>query len=891
MRTAPLLVFAATLLPGSLLGCRSSDKDEGEIGYEALTDADGDGFYAEQDDCDDDEAAAYPGAEEVCDGIDNDCDGDADEGLLSDWYRDADADGHGDAASVENACEQPQGYVALDDDCDDLDADVYPEAPERCDDLDNDCDGEVDEDITELWYADSDGDGYGDAASTLESCDPDAGWVADSTDCDDDAAETFPGAEEICDEADNDCDDEIDEGVLLTFYSDADGDGWGDEASPVEACEEPSGATERAGDCDDTDASVSPVATELCDEVDNDCDGTVDEDEAADAATFYADGDSDGYGDADSTAEACEAPSGYVDDDEDCDDSDASISPAAAEVCDEVDNDCDGLVDDEDPSLSGASTWYIDYDSDGYGASTYSTEACEQPTGYVDNTDDCDDTTDAASPAEAEVCDEIDNDCDGDIDEDDASDALTWYADLDGDSYGNASSSTTACEEPSGYVGDDTDCDDTDDTVYPDAAELYDGLDNDCDGDIDEDLWLGTGADGSLTVSGTTDLSTDASGSRTVADAVSYGVTAISSTDLTVDDTVSGIAAGDEVLIINLQGSDSYDGAVGTYEFAWVDSVSGSTITLADAVAGTYGDSSNSDLTDQVVIVQRVPQYEDVTVDATGTLTTSAWDGSAGGVLAFRATGTVSVASGGAITVAELGYTGGDTGTCNNCDAFQGESYLGEGDGDEYGGPYNEAIGAYAANEGGGGANVTGGGGNHAGGATDGDSWNGGSYTAPSAGDTYGDDELTGLFFGSGGGGVWNGGTDTTGEDPGPGGDGGGILYIGAALIQTDDADAIVAYGGDTDHWAAGSWTYGAGGGAGGSVFLVADEVDLASGSVDAQGGLGQSSYIRAGGDGGYGRVRIDCNTCNGAASGSTSAESALQDAAEPDPGYSTTPS
>ena len=116
------------------------------------------------------------------------------------------------------------------------------------------------------------------------------------------------------------------------------------------------------------------------------------------------------------------------------------------------------------------------------------------------------------------------------------------------------------------------------------------------------------------------------------------------------------------------------------------------------------------------------------------------------------------------------------------------------------------------------------------------------------------------------------------------------ITAIGADTIQTDGEDAISAWGGDTDHWAYGSWTYGAGGGAGGSIYLIADTVDLAADSVDAQGGLGQSSYIRAGGDGGYGRVRIDCSDCNGYSSGSTDAESALQDASEPDPGYSTTP-
>jgi len=258
--------------------------------------------------------------------------------------------------------------------------------------------------------------------------------------------------------------------------------------------------------------------------------------------------------------------------------------------------------------------------------------------------------------------------------------------------------------------------------------------------------------------------------------------------------------------------------------------------------------------------------------------------------LAFRAAGTVWVEDGSRIDLSELGYAAGDTGTCNNCDAFQGESLGGEGIGDEYGDIYNESIGGYLANLGGGGANITGGGGEYGGGATAGDAWFPGVYTAPEPGEEYGEVDLEQIFFGSGGGGVWNGGTDEVDEDPGPGGGGGGILYIGAGSLVLDGASAIVASGGTTEHWASGSWTYGAGGGAGGSVFLKADSVELAADSIDAQGGLGQSDYTRVGGDGGAGRVRIDCSLCNGYLQGSSDAETALDDAAEPSPGHSESP-
>ncbi len=233
------------------------------------------------------------------------------------------------------------------------------------------------------------------------------------------------------------------------------------------------------------DAAVRPGATELCNGVDDDCDDEVDE-EAADAATWYADDDSDGYGDAGSTTEACETPSGYTDDATDCDDGDGAIHPDAAETCNGADDDCDGLVDDEDPRVTGTSTWYLDYDADGYGAaSAYDLETCEQPSGYADNAEDCDDNDANISPSGVELCDGVDNDCDGNIDEDDADDAGTWYLDSDSDGYGDGGSTAEACEIPTNYVDDATDCDDSDADVYPGshATEIpYDGVDQDCDG-------------------------------------------------------------------------------------------------------------------------------------------------------------------------------------------------------------------------------------------------------------------------------------------------------------------------------------------------------------------------------------------------------------------------
>ena len=178
---------------------------------------------------------------------------------------------------------------------------------------------------------DRDGDGH---ASTSDGGD----------DCDDDDAGVHPGADEICDGVDNDCDDEIDEGATTTLYVDADGDGFGDVAQPIEACEAAAGLVADATDCDDADAGRHPAADEVCDEVDNDCDGEIDED-PVDGTTFHVDADGDGRGDPAAPVVTCALRDGLVDDATDCDDAEPRAWGGAAEVCDGIDNDCDGAGD------------------------------------------------------------------------------------------------------------------------------------------------------------------------------------------------------------------------------------------------------------------------------------------------------------------------------------------------------------------------------------------------------------------------------------------------------------------------------------------------------------------------------------------------------------------
>ena len=456
-------------------------------------DVDADGYTPADGDCDDLSTEVYPNAPEICDGEDNNCDGTIDEGLTITFYLDTDGDAWGDSDTTLEACELPDGFTELDGDCNDRDPEISPEADERCDGADNDCDGDIDEDLITVWYYDADGDGFGDVDSGYDTCDPPSGWVTDSSDCDDTAADAHPGGTEVCDERDNDCDGTTDEGVTTTFYRDDDSDGFGLTSGTVGACAVIAGYSPTPGDCNDTDGSISPNSTELCDGVDNDCNGTTDESTAADASDWYADTDADGFGDPSSVTTSCVLPSGYVDNNSDCDDTDVDINPSVHEICDGEDNNCNGWLDAGDPTLTDGTTFYADADGDGYGTTDYSTLECAAPTGYVEDSTDCDDTHADSYPGADEVCDGDDNDCDGSADED-AIDMLTFYRDFDSDSYGDASTTTDSCTEPAGYVDNDGDCSDTQPAINPGAAEECNSKDDDCDGLTDDDDTDLTGA-------------------------------------------------------------------------------------------------------------------------------------------------------------------------------------------------------------------------------------------------------------------------------------------------------------------------------------------------------------------------------------------------------------
>jgi len=273
---------------------------------------------------------------------------------------------------------------------------------------------------------------------------------------------------------------------------DADGDGYGEDE-----------------DCDDRDGAISPSAPEICDGLDNDCDGRIDDaDDSVDATTGssgFADADGDGFGDPDAPVEACALPTDAVADATDCDDADPDVHPDAVERCDpdDRDEDCDGAADDADPSVDpdSAVAWYRDADEDGHGdPDDPGVRSCDPPAdgrAYAATAEDCDDSDPAAHPGAEEICDGgVDNDCDGLIDAEDDSfdpaDTPTWHPDADGDGYGDAEGAgVLSCDDPSTdddpRVADATDCDDGDARRNPGSAEVCsDGVDNDCDGDVNE---------------------------------------------------------------------------------------------------------------------------------------------------------------------------------------------------------------------------------------------------------------------------------------------------------------------------------------------------------------------------------------------------------------------
>jgi hypothetical protein len=462
-----------------------------------MKDVDGDDFgdasatlpIVAGNDCDDDDPTVFLGAPELCDGNDNACAG----AVAGD-----EIDVDGDSWVACTGWEDTQGDdpdVAGGGDCDETDILTFPGAapqetvPDACmKDLDDDDFGDLSppagvtagtdcDDASPVTFPgaaaidgplncmkDADDDDYGDESTVLP--------VVPGGDCDDGAPAVNPGVPEgpqgdpVCsDTLDNDCDGLVDgdDPVCAGTASacpDADDDGFADCTSDSNC--DPAGLV--CGDCDDSVGTVNPDADEVCDNVDNDCDASVDE---------GFDLDDDGF-------TSCDLPLA------DCDDDNQAVNPAAQELCgDGVDNDCDAATEDL-------------FDGDGDGATCEVDCNDDDPTLNFDDTDmdtfstcagDCDDDDPAVNPGVPEVCDDgIDNDCNGgtlDIFDNDA-DGATCVVDCDDD---DPSLNLDDADED-GFTSCDGDCDDSVPEVNPSATDSCDGIDNNCDGVVDEDFDL-----------------------------------------------------------------------------------------------------------------------------------------------------------------------------------------------------------------------------------------------------------------------------------------------------------------------------------------------------------------------------------------------------------------
>ena len=841
------------------------DSDDDGLGNACDDDDDGDTVVDEADNC---PLVPNPGQVDLDgDGQGDACDGDSDGDTVPDGLdncvgvknpdqADFDTDGAGDSCDPDDDGDGDPDLT----DCAPFDGSVSHFAEETCNEVDDDCDQAVDEQgavLCQLYYLDADADGFGVENHAACLCQAAAPYSTEVTgDCLPLNPAGFPGAKELCNSIDDDCNDVVDEG-----YPDLDGDGAadcvdedddGDTVPDItdncvgaknadQADFDADGAGNVCDPDDDNDGSADeddcapfdpasfPEAAEVCDSKDNNCNGQVDEDLGITTC---------GVGECEHTVFNCSGGLPQF-----CN-AEEGVGP---EECDGLDNDCDGDVDEE----LGSTTC-------GLGECVHTEFNCAGGVPQV---------CDPMAGAGIEKCDLLDNDCDGDVDEAADGAACDWfYLDSDGDGYGTADDSKCLCE-PEGDYDSQTpgDCDDDD-------PEL-----------ITACFIIGDGSDGELAVAETFNVNTDATGDRLYPDGVAWRVTGqVEGSSVELEQTL-GLAPGDHALLAALQGAG--DG-VGLWEVVEISKVTETGVELSAPPASPFGPP------DQLIILQRIPQYENLQV--TGTLTASPFDGLTSGAETGRATGIIAVKVRGLMTVAAEGKINADllgfrgASPSSGPGGPGGESVAGGAAGSQgvwnHGGAGSGAPGAAAGGNGagscccGGGAGGLGGGGGGgkivqcAGGPPPGGGGGGGggaAYDCP-GNSTPVDFSLLNLGGGASAGasGGASGANAGSGIQTAPGGSpaggsagqaGGGIALLWVREIELSGAISAAGGGGGTgtaggDRDGPGSDDGGGGGGdggqgaAGGAVLVVCGKLTASPATLGTSGGPGGN-----GGRGGHG--------------------------------------